>query len=335
MSTTIIQSFGGNVGIGTDTVGDSRLKVFKELSNVGALTITSLTVAGVTNSTVPVGLIIMWYDKNNIPDGWLLCDGTNGTPNLVDLFPRNIGTGQTSSGFVNNVSNANFNSIDELPIHNHTLTVVNSDTHTHTWDSNYHNNNHTHDYKWHGHSHPTMTKNTSGHGNHSHSMNSTNQNHTHSHRIYSHNHTHDQYINDTRFGVFGTNQGYNHAQTWASWTSHHNIVSSSDVPVNTNSNSNHSHSSDTKQHSHSIGQPTHPDGVNHLHTIGDGTSDHQHTLNASSSPGGNHDHQGVTSPNGDHDHQLIISPSNPSGHNTFSTLPSYKHIVFIMKAPAS
>jgi hypothetical protein len=34
MSTTIIQSFGGNVGIGTDSVGDSILNVNKTLSNV-------------------------------------------------------------------------------------------------------------------------------------------------------------------------------------------------------------------------------------------------------------------------------------------------------------
>ena len=36
---------------------------------------------------VPVGGIIMWSGAtNNIPSGWALCDGNNGTPNLQDKF---------------------------------------------------------------------------------------------------------------------------------------------------------------------------------------------------------------------------------------------------------
>ena len=38
-------------------------------------------------SIVPSGAIIMWYGtSNNIPDGYVLCDGSNNTPNLVDKF---------------------------------------------------------------------------------------------------------------------------------------------------------------------------------------------------------------------------------------------------------
>ncbi|MFN8358869.1 MAG: hypothetical protein U0264_03045 [Candidatus Kapaibacterium sp.] len=44
--------------------------------------------------SIPCGGIIMWQgDINNVPTGWALCDGTNGTPNLNDRFPR----GTTSS----------------------------------------------------------------------------------------------------------------------------------------------------------------------------------------------------------------------------------------------
>jgi len=33
------------------------------------------------------GSITLWYgQKADIPDGWQLCDGTNGTPNLCDKF---------------------------------------------------------------------------------------------------------------------------------------------------------------------------------------------------------------------------------------------------------
>ena len=36
---------------------------------------------------VPTGGIIMWSGAtNNIPSGWALCDGNNGTPNLQDKF---------------------------------------------------------------------------------------------------------------------------------------------------------------------------------------------------------------------------------------------------------
>lgn len=40
-------------------------------------------------SMVPVGAILMWSgDAKNIPEGWVLCDGQNGTPNLVARFIR-------------------------------------------------------------------------------------------------------------------------------------------------------------------------------------------------------------------------------------------------------
>ncbi len=43
---------------------------------------------------VPVGGIIMWSGAtNNIPSGWALCDGQNGTPNLQDKFI--VGAGNT------------------------------------------------------------------------------------------------------------------------------------------------------------------------------------------------------------------------------------------------
>ena len=36
---------------------------------------------------VPVGSIVMWAGSEaSVPVGWALCDGTNGTPNLIDRF---------------------------------------------------------------------------------------------------------------------------------------------------------------------------------------------------------------------------------------------------------
>lgn len=47
-------------------------------------------------SSVPQGSIIPWYgDKANIPNGFALCDGTKGTPDLRDMFL--VGAGSTYS----------------------------------------------------------------------------------------------------------------------------------------------------------------------------------------------------------------------------------------------
>lgn len=41
----------------------------------------------VNKNALPSGTIVLWSgDSNSIPEGWQLCDGTNGTPNLIDKF---------------------------------------------------------------------------------------------------------------------------------------------------------------------------------------------------------------------------------------------------------
>ena len=42
---------------------------------------------GSSDSGVPSGVILLWYGTaSNIPTGWVLCDGGNGTPDLRDRF---------------------------------------------------------------------------------------------------------------------------------------------------------------------------------------------------------------------------------------------------------
>lgn len=54
----------------------------------------NLTQAVIGSILFPVGAIIMWYgDPGDIPDGWALCDGTGGTPNLENRFI--VGAGDT------------------------------------------------------------------------------------------------------------------------------------------------------------------------------------------------------------------------------------------------
>jgi len=94
---------------------------------------------------VPKGAIVMWSGKiSDIPEGWALCDGTNGTPDLRDRFivgakqddnevaKTSITGSLTKSGGSVTITEAN------LPSHSHgvgTLTVANESAHTHILQS--------------------------------------------------------------------------------------------------------------------------------------------------------------------------------------------------------
>lgn len=51
------------------------------------------------NASIPSGSIMFWSGlKSSIPAGFSLCDGTNGTPNLLDKFLKGIATSTTEPG---------------------------------------------------------------------------------------------------------------------------------------------------------------------------------------------------------------------------------------------
>lgn len=55
---------------------------------------TALADTNFVHQILPYGSIIMWYgNTTNIPFGWTLCNGSNGTPNLIDRFV--VGAGNT------------------------------------------------------------------------------------------------------------------------------------------------------------------------------------------------------------------------------------------------
>ncbi|MBA7685416.1 hypothetical protein ES703_93840 [subsurface metagenome] len=73
---------------------------------------------------LPIGIIVIWHGPiADIPPGWSLCDGTNGTPDLRDRFI--IGAGSTYNPDDTGGSLA----------HNHTFT---GDGHFHTMQAGPH-----------------------------------------------------------------------------------------------------------------------------------------------------------------------------------------------------
>jgi len=88
----------GSVGIGTDTPGADRLAVNGNVRVDGTI---EAVASGVSFFMVPRRAIIMWAGTlGEIPSGWVLCDGTNGTPNLRDRFVLGVWPGENpgSSG---------------------------------------------------------------------------------------------------------------------------------------------------------------------------------------------------------------------------------------------
>lgn len=72
------------------------------------------------SSGVPKGFIGMWSGEN-VPNGWALCDGTNGTPNLSNRFVLSSGNGYPvgAQGGVEEVTLM----IDQIPSHYHNIPV--------------------------------------------------------------------------------------------------------------------------------------------------------------------------------------------------------------------
>lgn len=96
--------------------------------------------------SLPVGTILMWFGAlGGIPTGFQLCDGTNGTPDLRDAFPRGAG-GSIALGATGGAASKNTGSggdhdhggstgghaltVAQLPAHHHRLFVTNTTSST-------------------------------------------------------------------------------------------------------------------------------------------------------------------------------------------------------------
>lgn len=78
--------------------------------------------SGGSTSSVPAGVISLWYGSIGlIPEGWVLCDGENSTPDLTDRFIVGAGTSYT-------VNQTGGSSTSILPTHSHTASVALNDS---------------------------------------------------------------------------------------------------------------------------------------------------------------------------------------------------------------
>jgi len=78
---------------------------------------TQIATTAFVRDIIPAGVILMWSGSiATIPSGWLLCDGLNGTPNLVDRFV--VGAG---SAYAVNATGGSANAT--LVSHTHTASV--------------------------------------------------------------------------------------------------------------------------------------------------------------------------------------------------------------------
>lgn len=71
---------------------------------------------------VPSGCIMIWHGTaDTVPDGWAVCDGTNGTPDLRDKFV--LCSGPTYAVGATGGEAEHKLTVNEMPIHNHTQMV--------------------------------------------------------------------------------------------------------------------------------------------------------------------------------------------------------------------
>ena len=142
-----------DLGEGSSNLYHTTARARSSISASGDLAYNSST--GVMSFSAPSafvsGMIILWSgNTGNIPTGFVLCDGNNGTPNLTDRFV--VGAGAAYSPGATGGSSSVTLSTSQLPSHNHSFSG--SSSHSHTI------NNHTH----------TFSASTNNQGSHVHNL---------------------------------------------------------------------------------------------------------------------------------------------------------------------
>jgi len=121
-------SFSGS-GANLTDIPDSAIAALTASKLTGALP--AISGANLTGIEAFVqGMIILWYgNTGNVPNGFALCDGNNGTPDLRNRFV--VGAGDTYNPDSTGGSSSVTLSESQLPSHTHTASVTDPG-HVHT-----------------------------------------------------------------------------------------------------------------------------------------------------------------------------------------------------------
>ena len=340
--TTKIQTFGGNLGIGTNDPGSHRLNVY------GSLKTSSLMVNGVEHAQVPIGMLGLWFGENGTqPTGWELCDGqtharSDGggditTPDLRSRFirgatgdaPSTVAMGTT--GGANNVTL----SVANLAPHSHGVTVSTANAnHNHSMDQS--NMNHSHTVSdggvQHNHGDTTATNNKHAHNTepagtqHVHSLVAVNAPHLHPTSTNNQPHRHTVGINPIQLHVRSGPAPIAITRTLPAVTSQTGQFVKTHSHTSANNNAPHAHqlySGGQAPHQHNTGV----DNMSHTHSLENVQMRHlvQHNTGADNAP---HSHE-IDVSNAPHSH--TGSSSNTGSGQSFSVLNTYYTIAYIMK----
>ena len=123
-------------------------------------------ISDLTQFLVPSGLISMWSGLlTAVPEGWALCDGDNGTPDLQDRFIVGAG-GSYQTGDVGGENEVELTTRN-LPVHTHS-----SGSMTTSFDGSHSHSANTDSGGLHNHSSGTLSTSTTGAHTHSYSRRS-------------------------------------------------------------------------------------------------------------------------------------------------------------------
>lgn len=87
-----------------------------------AAAVASIPLGSASAGGVPIGTIVIWSGTaDNIPAGWQLCDGTNGTPDLRDKFV--LGAGTNHAVGKNGGSEEVTLTVGQMPKHLHKISI--------------------------------------------------------------------------------------------------------------------------------------------------------------------------------------------------------------------
>jgi len=296
------------IGGSPDTWGDKLNQNFSELD-------------AIMRRLLPVGMITMW-SGTEVPNGWALCDGTNGTPDLRGRFV--VGAGGSYSVGATGGANSVTLTTNQIPAHNHSASTGNAGGHSHTASTGS-AGDHTHGGSTGnagGHSHSASTA-TAGDHSHTGSTNSTGG-HSHTGRT-------------NRTGAHGHSANIRIEQTnIVDATGFHQSVSLGRAGSNTTIESvvadggNHSHSLSINRagaHSHTLSINS-AGGHSHTVTVGS-VGNHNHSLTVNSA--GAHTHDVTVNSVSAHNH--TVSVSNTGGGQSHENRPPYYALAYIMLLP--